>query len=47
MTILDKLSNGIQMLWQNLNAFILGKVLSDNASLQKENQKLQCFCQRD
>ncbi|MBE6449237.1 MAG: hypothetical protein E7013_00860 [Alphaproteobacteria bacterium] len=41
MTILDKLSNGIQMLWQNLNAFILGKVLSDNASLQKENQKLQ------
>ena len=41
MTILDKLSNGVQTLWQNLNAFILGKVLCQNASLQKENQKLQ------
>ena len=41
MTILDKLSNGVQTLWQNLNAFILGKVISENASLQKENQKLQ------
>ena len=41
MTILDKLSNGVQTLWQNLNAFILGKVISENARLQKENQKLQ------
>ena len=41
MTILDKLSNGVQTLWQNLNAFILGKVISENASLQKENQKMQ------
>ena len=41
MTILDKISNVFQILWQNLNSFILGKVLTENATLQKENQKLQ------